>query len=239
MTWVHWACFDGKVTNGKEDGIVKQTRERVGLGMVLVAGLLMGAGCGGTGKTFYLDLQQKQAVVQYQEPEPVRVVIEPFEDRRLENNWLGVRTHVWGGVTYFNVVGERPGGVVAQALGDRLKTRGWKGRPWMVRMGSGEAPSSLNDTDIVISGQLLEFSAGAKSRFFSTVVNTSSKMVITARNLGDQSTTIRTVEGAERDTVFWFNEADVQQLLASTLKDCIDRYIDDTTIDQKALRPTR
>jgi len=39
--------------------------------------------------------------------------------------------------------------------------------------------------------------------------------------------------------VFWFNEADVQQLLASTLKDCIDRYIDDTTIDQKALRPTR
>jgi hypothetical protein len=108
VTWVHWACFDGKATNGKEDGIVKQTRERLGLGIVLVAGLLMGAGCGGTGKTFYLDLQQKQAVAQYQEPEPVSVVIEPFEDRRLENNWLGVRTHVWGGVTYFNVVGERP-----------------------------------------------------------------------------------------------------------------------------------
>lgn len=216
---------------------MKQTRERLGLGIVLAAGLLMGAGCGGTGKTFYLDLQQKQAVAQYQEPEPVRVVIEPFEDRRLENNWLGVRTHVWGGVTYFNVVGERPGGVVAQALADRLKTRGWKGRPWTVRMASGGGPPSLNDTDIVISGQLLEFSVGAKSRFFSTVVNTSSRMVITARNLGDQSTTIRTVEGAERATVFWFDEADVQQLLASTLKDSIDRYIDDTTINQKALRP--
>ena len=150
-----------------------------------------------------------------------------------------MRTHVWGGVTYFNVVGERPGDVVAQALADRLKTRGWKGRPWTVRMASGGVPSSLNDTDIVISGQLLEFSAGAKSRFFSTVVNTSSKMVITARNLGDQSTTVRTVEGAERDTVFWFTEADVQQLLASTLKDSIDRYIDDTTINQKALRPAR
>ena len=218
---------------------MKQTRERLGLGIVLTASLLMGAGCGGTGKTFYLDLQQKQAVAQYQEPEPVRVVIEPFEDRRLENNWLGVRTHLWGGVTYFNVVGEKPGDVIAQSLADRLKTRGWKGRAWTVRMASNGAVASLNDTDIVISGRLLDFSANAKSRFFSTVVNTNSKMVITARNLADQSTTIRTVEGAERDTVFWFNEADVQQLLASTLKDSIDRYIEDTTINQKALRPTR
>ena len=218
---------------------MKQTRERLGLGIVLVAGLLMGAGCGGTGKTFYLDLQQKQAVAQYQEPEPVRIVIEPFEDRRLENNWLGVRTHLWGGVTYFNVVGEKPGDVIAQSLAGRLKTRGWNGRAWTVRMASSGAGASPNDTDIVISGYLLDFSANAKSRLFSTVVSTSSKMVITARNLVDQSTTIRTVEGAEHNTVFWFNEADVQQLLASTLKDSIGRYIDDTTINQKALRPAR
>jgi hypothetical protein len=199
----------------------------------------MGAGCVGTGKTFYLDLEQKQAAAPYQEAEPVRVVIEPFEDRRQENNWLGVRTHLWGGVTYFNVVGEKPGEVIAQALADRLKTRGWKGRPWTVRMASGGAAAGPNDTDIVISGRLLDFSANAKSRFFSTVVSTSSKMVITAKNLADQSTTIRTVEGAERDTVFWFNETDVQQLLVSTLKDSIDRYIEDTTINQKTLRPTR
>jgi hypothetical protein len=218
---------------------VKQTRERLGIGIVLTASFLMGAGCGGTGKTFYLDLQQKQAVAQYQESEPVRIVIEPFEDRRLENNWLGVRTHLWGGVTYFNVVGERPGDVVAQSLADRLKTRGWKGRAWTVRMASSGAVANLNDADIVISGQLLDFSANAKSRFFSTVVSTSSKMVITARNLGDQSTTIRTVDGAQRDTVVWFSDADVQQLLAATLKDSIDRYLDDTTINQKAVRPTR
>jgi hypothetical protein len=218
---------------------VNQTRERLGLGIVLTASLLIGTGCGGTGKTFYLDLQQKQAVAQYQELEPVRVVIEPFEDRRQENNWLGVRTHLWGGVTYFNVVGERPGDVIAQSLADRLKTRGWKGRAWTVRMASSGAVASLNDADIVISGRLLDFSANAKSRFFSTVVSTSSKMVITAKNLGDQSATIRTVEGAQRDTVVWFSEADVQQLLAATLKDSIDRYIDDTTINQKALRPTR
>ena len=70
-------------------------------------------------------------------------------------------------------------------------------------------------------------------------MNTSSKVVITARNLGDQSTTTRSVEGAQPDTVVWFHEDDVQQLLAATLKDGIDRYLEDTTIAQKAVRPVR
>jgi hypothetical protein len=218
---------------------VKQTRERLGVGIVLMASLLMGAGCGGTGKTFYLDLQQKQAPAQFMEPEPVRIVIESFEDRRLEKNRLGLRTHLWGGVTYLNVAGERPGDVIAQALADRLKTRGWKDRAWTVRAVSSGAVTNLNDADIVISGQLLDFSANAKSRLFSTVVNTSSKLVITARNIGDQSSTVRNIEGAERDTVVWFSEDDVQQLLATTLKDCIDRYLADTMIEHKALRPAR
>ena len=222
-----------------EDAIVKQTRGRLGVGIVLAACLLMGAGCGGTGKTFYLDLQQKQAVAQFMEPEPVRIVIESFEDLRLEKNRLGLRTHLWGGVTYFNVAGERPGDVIAQALVDRLKTRGWKDRAWTVRVASSGAVKNLNDADIVISGQLLDFSANAKSRLFSTVVNTSSKLMITARNIGDQSATVRNIEGAERDTVVWFSEDDVQQLLATTLKDCIDRYLTDTTIEHKTLRPVR
>jgi hypothetical protein len=64
-------------------------------------------------------------------------------------------------------------------------------------------------------------------------------MVITARNLGDQSTTIRNVEGAQRDTVVWYSEDDMQQMLAATLKDGIDRYLADTMIEQKALRPAR
>jgi hypothetical protein len=231
--------LNGGAANRKEDVIVKQTRGRLGIGIVLTASLLMGVGCGGVGKTFYLDLQQKQASAPFMESEPVRIVIESFEDRRLEKHRLGLRTHLWGGVTYFNVAGERPGDVIAQALVDRLKTRGWKDRAWTVRAASSGAVTNLNDADIVISGQLLDFSANAKSRLFSTVVNTSSKLVITARNIGDQSSTVRTIEGAERDTVVWFSEDDVQQLMAETLKDSIDRYLADTTIEQKALRPIR
>lgn len=218
---------------------MKQAMGQLGVGIVLTASLLMGTGCGGTGKTSYLDLQQKQAAAQFMEPEPVRIVIEPFEDRRLEKNRLGLRTHLWGGVTYFNVVGGRPGDVIAQAFADRLKTRGWKDRAWGVQMASSGDIANQNNADIVISGQLLDFSASAKSRFFSTVVTTNSKLVITARNVVDQSSTTRSIEGAQRETLFWFSEDDVQQLLAATLKDDIDRYLAETTIEHHALRPTR
>ena len=223
----------------EEDDIVQQTRGRLGIGIVLTVSLLMGAGCGGTGKTFYLDLQQKQAAAPYMEPEPVRIVIEPFEDRRLDWSRLGLRTHLWGGVTNFNVAGARLGDVIAQILADRLKARGWKDRAWTVRVASSGAVTNLNDADIVISGQVLDLSVNAKSRFFSTVVTTSSNLVIAARNLVDQSSTTRSIEGAQRETVFWFSEDDVQQLLATTLKDDIDRYLVDTMVERKALRPAR
>lgn len=218
---------------------MKQTMGRLGVGIVLTTSLLMGAGCGGTGKTVYLNLQQKQAAAQFVEPESVKIVIEPFEDRRLERNRVGLRTHVWGGVTYFNVADERTGDVIAQALADRLATRGWKDRPWTVRVASSGAVTNLNDADIVISGQVLDFSANAKSRLFSTAVTTSSKLVLTAKNIGDQSSTTRGVEGAQRNTVVWFSEDDVQQLLVETLKDGIDRYLAETMIEHKALRPAR
>jgi len=218
---------------------VKRTSGRLGFGILLVPCLLIGAGCGGTGKTYYLDLQQKQVAAQFMEPEPVRIVIVPFEDRRVEKNRLGMRTHLWGGVTYFNVAGERPGDLIAQELGDRLKKRGWKDRAWTVRVATSGTETNISDADIIISGQLLDFSVNAKSRLFSTAVTTSSKMMITAKNLGDQSATIRNIEGTQRDTVFWFTDDDAQALMAATLKDGIDRYLADTTIEQKALRPAR
>lgn len=194
------------------------------------------AGCGGTGRTFYMDLQQKVPTAQYVEPEPVKILVEPFDDRRLEKTRLGMRTHLWGGVTYFQVAGERPGEVVAQALADRLKTRGWRDRSWNVRMARA---GPTTDADIIISGQIFEFTAGAKSRVFSTVLSTSLKLVITARNVGDRTSTMRSVEGAQHNTVIWFSDDDIQTLTAATLQDGIERYIVDTAIEQRALRPSR
>lgn len=210
----------------------RMLRHVAGVGLIGV--MVMMAGCGGKGETRYLDVRTPTAAAPSPEQEPVRIVIEPFEDRRADKTRVGQRTHLWGGVTVFNVAGEHPGEVIAQALADRLKSRGWRGRPWKVQVGQSAA---LPDADIVISGQVSEFSATAKSRVFSTVINASNKFSIQARNLSDSSTTIRSVEGAQRTTVFWFAEEDVQELLAATLKDGIDRFIADTMVTDRALRP--
>ncbi|HLZ32413.1 MAG TPA: hypothetical protein VKP13_00250 [Nitrospira sp.] len=209
---------------------------RMCAGMVLTVGFLAVAGCGGTGQTFYLDVIPKPQPGPLVAAEPVKIVIEPFEDRRVEKNRMGMRTHLWGGVTYFNVAGEKPGEVYAQALADRLKARGWQDRSWDVRV----APAgSVADADIVISGQIFEFSANAKSKVFSTSLTTSNKLTIVARNNVDRSSTSRSLEGAQSDTVFWFGEEDVQKLMTGTVKDTLDRYLSDTTISQRALRPIR
>jgi len=198
--------------------------------------LLITSGCGGNGQTFYLDVVPKQMPAQMAEPEAVKIMVEPFEDRRVEKNRVGMRTHLWGGVTYFNVVGGKPGEVYAQALAERLRARGWHDRSWDVRV---VPAGSAAGADIVITGQIVDLAANAKGRMFSTALTASGKVTISARNNGDKSTTNRSIEGAQTDTVFWFSEDDVQKLLTATIKDTIDRYVEDTTISQRAVRPSR
>jgi hypothetical protein len=208
------------------------------MSLMVGAGLMVAiaAGCAGKGETHVLGFQAKPPAAQPSGMEPVKIVIEPFEDRRTDKAHVGARSHLWGGVTYFDVAGGHPADTVAQTLVNRLKSRGWGDRPWNVRLGQA---GSETDADIVISGQVQDFSVNAKSRVLSTLIDTKSRLTMEARNLGDKSTTTRSIEGARSRTVFWFNEEDAQELLAATVMDGIDRLIADTTISQKALRPVR
>ena len=202
---------------------------------MIVAGLAL-AGCAGKGEMRYLEVKAPPTAGKPAEPGSAKIVVIPLEDRRAEKGRVGVRTHLWGGETQFNVAGERPGDIVAKALVDRLKSRGWQDRAWNVSLGTAGTPA---DADIVISGSVQEFSAHAKSRVFSTVINATSKFVFQAKNLGDGSTTTRTVEGAHKDYAFWFGEEDVEEPLTETMMDGIERFISDTKIEQKALRPVQ
>ncbi len=209
-------------------------RTTLGLGLAIVVSTV--AGCAGKGELHHLDLHTKKPTAQSAYTNPVKIIVHPFEDRRSEKSRVGMRRDLWGGFTYFNVAGERPGDLIAEALADRLKTRGWQEQAWNARVSPA---GSTDDADIVISGQLQNFSADAVSRPFATMITTNSRFTIQARNLGDKSTTTQSVDASESLTVFWFDTDDVQELLGATLNDGIDRLIADTMIEQKSLRAKR
>ena len=203
-------------------------------GLVLFATSIVG--CAGTGELRHLNVLLKQPAAPKAGMEPVKIVIETFEDRRVNQTHVGARSHIGGGVTLFDVAGGKPVDVITKVLVNRLKSRGWSGRPWDVRIGQA---GSAADADIVINGVVEEFSANAKSRAFSTVIDAKNRIRIQAKNLVDGSTTTRNIENARNRTVFWFEEEDVRDLLSETLNDGIERLLADTKITDKALKPVR
>lgn len=191
-------------------------------------------GCSGSGKTVALDVVPKLPPAQALASEPVKIVIEPFEDKRTDTTKLGYRTHLGGGVTYFNVPGGKVGDSAAETLAETLRQRGWQNRGWDARV----VPSGVNvsGADIIMTGEVQELTANAKSRFFSTVITTESKMVIRASNLRDGSVTTRNVEGSLKQTVFWFEHDDVRKLVGNVLRDGFERFVNDTKIEDGTLR---
>ena len=86
-------------------------------------GLALLLGCAGTGEMVSLNLQTQQPFAQSSQTEPLKIVIEPFEDLRTDRSKIGQRTHLGGGVTNFNVNGGAPGVTIAEALAETLRQR--------------------------------------------------------------------------------------------------------------------
>ncbi len=209
---------------------------RLAFGIGSIIGLLALTGCAAKGEVVYLEIQAVPAAPlsakqQGGQREEIKVAVEVFEDQRPEKNHLGVRTHIWGGVTYFNVIGGKEGDVVAQVVADHLKQKGW--RVWVRRHGS---PTPEGDPDVILTGQVQEFSAHAKSRFLSTKLTAKSKLAVQARNAVDGSTTSMNLEGTSTESVFWFEPKDLQDLVNQTLKESLDKLTADTKVEKRALR---
>ena len=187
------------------------------------------AGCAGKGEVIPLQIHpimtKSEAV---SKPAPtLRVAIGPIEDSRLYKTGLGVRTHLWGGVSYFDVAGGNPADVVAQALADYLAAKGWQ----VTTRGTSDTGA-----DVVLTGKILDFSVHAKSRVGFTEVTTKTKLALQVRNVADGSTVRMTLNGSGGDDVFWFDEEDAQTVVNDVLTDSFSKLVQDTTVENKLLR---
>ena len=203
----------------------------------VAVGLALLLGCAGTGEMVSLNLQTQQPFAQSSQTEPLKIVIEPFEDLRTDRSKIGQRTHLGGGVTNFNVNGGAPGVTIAGALAETLRQRGWNRRGWDARV--VQAGVGVSGADIVIGGEIRDFSTNAKSRVFNTKLTGESRLVIKARNLADDSSTVRNIQGEQTKLVFWFTSEDVETLMSGLLQDGIERFITDTKIEGRTLKSAK
>ena len=210
---------------------------RIASQVCIAVGLALLWGCAGKGEMVSLNVQPQQPFVQSGQPEPLKIVIEPFEDLRADKSRIGQRTHLGGGVTNFNVSGGLPGVTIAEALAETLRWRGWNRRGWDARV--VQSGVGISGADIVIGGEIRDFAANAKSRVFNTKLTGESRLVIKAKNLADDSSTQRNIQGEQSKLVFWFTSEDVETLMSGLLQDGIDRFLSDTKIEGRALKSAK
>jgi len=201
----------------------------VGLGLSLSAL----SGCAAKGETVQLDLRTSVRGDGAPLEGGERVQIEAFEDLRAEQGPLGVRTHIWGGVTRFDVPGGKPGAVLARLLGETLLQKGRQVKVVVAGSGKAEAPAD-GAPDVTITGQIQEFSTHAKSRFGSTVITAKLQVLVLARNSANGSTVRLMLEDARSRTVFWFEPEDVQDLVNAMLADGLEKLLSNVRVDGRS-----
>ncbi|HSB43849.1 MAG TPA: hypothetical protein VLD60_02500 [Nitrospira sp.] len=203
---------------------MKELRRLLICGVSLVAL----AGCAGTGEVIPLQIHPlNTGSGSVSKPAaPLRVAVGPIEDGRAYKTGLGVRTHLWGGVSYFDVPGGNPMEVVAQTLSDYLTARGWQ----VTKRGSSDS------ADVILTGKILDLSVHAKSRVGFTEISTKTRLVVQARNVADESMVRMTLNGSGSDDEFWFDTEDIEELVNDVLTDSFGKLVHDTTVDNRLLR---
>lgn len=186
------------------------------------------AGCAGTGEVIPIHLRATPAAAEKAAAPaaPLRVAIGVFEDDRRYQTGLGVRTHLWGGVSYFDVPGSNPADAAAQALTEYLTAKGWQ----VVKPERDEA------ADVVVGGKIQECSVHAKSRVGLTEITTRTKLAIQATNSADGSVVRMVLNGSGSEDVFWFDPEDAQGLVNDVLSDSFGKLLQDTTVVNRMLR---
>lgn len=205
--------------------------QRVGVWAVFVVAVAGAGGCAGKGEVVNLDLNVRPMAQEVASDEAVKIVVEAFQDQRPDQTRLGIRTHLGGGVTNFNVPGGKSGEAVAEALADFLRHKGWQ-----VGVKKPGLTAAEGRTDILLTGTIRELWARAKSQFFKTKLDVKSSLVIKAYNMVDGSTTSLTLDGAATDSVWFFAPEKLQELTNSVLKDSFQKLMLDTRVENRAWR---
>jgi len=203
-----------------------------------LVGILVFSGCQGTGNTVNFDPRaiSTPSRANSLHHEALTILVEPFEDARPQQQRLGARTHLWGGVTNFNAWKGNISEGMANLAVDYLKQQ-----QWQASQSTAGQPGDASTVDVILTGTVLSLNANAKSGFGFTDIVVDMKVRFEAKNKVDGST-VRMVLGANgSDSVAMFDPKDVDRLMNLVAKDLYHQLFQDLTVKDKAfhLQPGR
>jgi len=217
------------------------------LGIMLGIALLVG--CAGSGQVVPLQMRSNTAPDSGAgKSRGLSVGVLPFEDGRAETSRLGIRRHLGGGQTYFDVSDGKPGDKIAEVIAEFLRQKGWRAEvvknsekastktSTSTSQADDSAGKSPSGHDVTLSGKLLDLSANADSGFMKTKISVTSKVLVQGLNASDGSTVRMTLSGAGSENVFWFDPEDVQEVLTDVLTESLEKLDADMKVEDKVLR---
>jgi uncharacterized lipoprotein YajG len=214
-----------------EDKSVYTPSTCVRLFWFLVITLLL-FGCQGSGQTINFEPRalvhpKSTATVQ---GDDLTIVVEPFQDARPQQQRLGSRTHIWGGVTRFNAWN----GNISEGMAN-LAVKYLQQRKWRVSKSIADQ-TNADPTDVTLTGTVLSLNANAKSKPGSTDLTVDMRVRFEIKNKVDGST-IRIVLGANgSDSVAFFAPEDLEGLINLVAKDLYQQLFEDLIVENKAIK---
>ncbi|MFO0774160.1 MAG: hypothetical protein U0172_05805 [Nitrospiraceae bacterium] len=206
--------------------------KNVSAGMGVRIGLLsmiFATGCASQGEVVNLTIPSAPAAnASAAKAEGPSVSVLRFEDKRANKAWLGTHTGRMGGEERFNIRGNDAGQAVANALTDYLKSKGWRA--------TAVSDASKANSDVTLSGEILEMDVDAKAGWFLTELTSKSKVLVQGLNRADGSKVRMTLTGTGADKVFWFNENDAQTLINDVLAESFSKFPSSTKFADGGLK---
>jgi hypothetical protein len=188
------------------------------------------AGCAGKGERIDIAIPGGTTgggTVSMATPGP-RIAVLPFEDQRPNQPHLGTRSHLWGGISYFDLPSGTLANATAQALVDYLNQHGWKAS--MARTPAGDS------ADITIAGTIQSLSVDAKSGFMHTDLTATNALAFRIMNHTDESIVRERVSGEGNDQVFWFDPEDARHLTTDLFETNFKKFLGDLKIEGRTMR---
>lgn len=203
---------------------------RTWLQNMMCVGLVALVGCAGKGERIDIHIPNGASTgspSSVAAPGP-RIAVLPFEDQRPNTAHLGTRSHLWGGVSYFDLPNGTVAKAVAQSFVDYLTRQGWKA--------SLARTAGSDGADITIAGTLKRLSVDARSGFMHTDLTATNALSFQITNHTDESIVRESVSGDGSDRVFWFDPEDAQHLTTELFESNYKKFVGDLKIEGRSIR---